>query len=119
GLRRDQIDFVVGGDGLAVIGKRTVLFEIALEDRAHFDGAGELIARLGPAVGASGRGERQCEHGSHGCRAQQASREALPPETHSVHSLVKTTRPFESTSRRTGGRGGSQSVELRPDPGWK
>ena len=33
------------------------------------------------------------------------------------HSFVKTTRPFASASRRTGGLGGLQSVGLRPESG--
>ena len=119
-MRRNQIDLVIGGDGLLVIVERAVFLEIAFEHGAHLDGALELVAGIGNFIGARGRAERQHKgrrqtHGDEGrveSRLRSNGKDAL-------HSFVNTTRPFESTSWRTGNLDEPPNDELWPEPGRK
>ena len=87
------------------------------EDGAQADGAFELVARFVLAVGARGRGKTG-QHQQQSQRKRNESRFRFYGK-HAIHSFVKTTRPFASTTFRTGFLGGNQSVELRPESGRK
>jgi len=58
-LRRDQVNLVVGRDGLLVIGERAVFRQVAFQLRAHRDGALELFTRCFRLVGARHRARHE------------------------------------------------------------
>ena len=116
GLRRDQINFVIRGDGLAVIGESSLLLRIPLKRGAHLYGAFKLLACVESLICARRRDKAHKKR----CEAEDSCNRGLGSSRNDAfHSFVKTTRPFESTSFRTGGFGAIQSVRSRPEPGRK